>query len=632
MMNQSQKLLLAILLIGMIGILGCESKVATTAQSDSTDTQRIDSNSEQSSSQTAEQIRKTSPDNLAPVDSSPPPFLQPPKVRRNPIERVPQVCLVDIELSEPALIVLNIDDGSRQWQQKQLLSAGINSMAILGMYANREHDIEVEAHLADQNNAERVIAASNKLQFTTPALPSNFPPMEVITTQPDLAEPGIRMFAVNLWDKDVSLLDYGYLIAVDASGQVVWYCNTVDRTADFKVLSNGNILYQHGSYRYLYEVDILGRDIRSWYASRSVDKPNPRSIAVDVDTLHHDTLQLANGNFLSLATELRKFERYPVDEFKSEITFAPAWAVCDEVVEFKPDSGEIVQRLALTDLLDTNRFGYLCNNRFWRDKYDDFIESPCRDWSHANAMQLLADGSLLISLRHLDCLIKLNWSTQTIDWIMGDPAGWSPEFSDRLLKPVGQLSWPYHQHSPHFTSDGTLLMFDNGNYRALPRHGQPVYAQQNSSRIVAYRIDQTNRTVQQVYSYGADQGDKFYSPFYGEAEVLPATGNLFVVDGGHIETEDGRPYDMVPGEHQWARIFEITRGPQPRKVFELKIASPLGSDQGWSVYRGNHYPSLYDPFAVQAPKAKEIPNVFPRGDIVKRRPLERYTPKIVPGK
>ncbi|MFO0940513.1 MAG: aryl-sulfate sulfotransferase [Pirellulales bacterium] len=589
--------------------------------------------SEQTPEQPVEQIEAKLPKKISTIpDSYPPPFLRSPNARRNPIERVPQVCVVDVELSEPALIVLKIDDGSRQWQQKETLPAGVNSMAILGMYANRKHAIEVEAHLTDANNAERVVAAANKLSFTTPPLPDNFPPMEVITTQPDLAEPGVRMFAVNLWEKDVSLIDYGYLIAVDETGQVVWYCQTVDRTADFKLLSNGHILYQHGSYRYLYEIDILGRDIRSWYAARSAEKPNAKSIAVDVDTLHHDTLQLPNGNYLSLATELRKFERYPVDEFKAEITFGPAWAVCDEIVEFKPNTGEIVQRLALTDLLDTNRFGYLCNNRFWKDKYDDFIDSPCRDWSHANAMQLLADGSLLISLRHLDCIIKLNWSTQKIEWIMGDPAGWSAAFSELLLKPMGELSWPYHQHSPHFTADGLLLMFDNGNYRALPGFGQAISAEQNSSRIVAYRVDENNKTVQQVYSYGAAQGDLFYSPFYGEAEVLPKTGNLLVVDGGHIETEDGKPFDMVPGERQWARIFEIDHSSPPKKAFELKLASPLGSEKGWSIYRGNHFASLNAPFVVRAPKPNQIPPVFPRADIVKRNPLERYTPKIVPGK
>jgi arylsulfate sulfotransferase len=551
-------------------------------------------------------------------------WAQPPAVRPNPITRSPLIGIVDFETLMPSTVVIEINDGQRTWQIESKATSKKHSVAILGCYPDRRHQISVTA-----TTEAGVKETQHTAEFVTPALPKDFPPLSVAITKPGRMEPGIRMFAVNTWINDTSVLDYGYLIAVDQTGTVVWYCQTGDRTADSRVLNNGNILYQHGSYRYLYEIDIMGRDHRSWYAARSVAAPNAQSIAVDVDTMHHDIVELPNGNFLTLATELRFFERYPTDEFDATAPQKSTWAVCDEIIEFRPDSGEIVKRLPLTEILDTSRFSYLSLNRFWRDKYDDFIDSPCRDWSHANALQYLADAnSILVSLRHLNCMLKLDWQTDRIDWMIGDPTGWAEPFQTLFLKPDNELRWPYHQHSPHFTDTGLLLMFDNSNYRAVPFQ-RPTMAADNSSRVVAFQVDEKRRTVKQVYSYGAEQGDRFYSPFYGDAEILPRTRNLLVTDGGHIETEDGTPNDVVPCERQWARIFEITSGSKPEKLFELSCKSELGSKYGWNIYRCNSYPSLTKPFSVVVPGIDEQPTVHPRGPVVKINPLDSYTPKEV---
>jgi arylsulfate sulfotransferase len=551
-----------------------------------------------------------------------------PEVRPNPITRAPLVGIVDFETRAPTTAAIEISDGGRTWTYVVDKPNTKHSVTLLGLYPNRTHKITVTARtVADGQEQVRQID-----RFNTPPLPNNFPPISTTVAVEEKMEPGIRMFAVNNWTDSVSLLDYGFLIAMDNTGQVVWYCQTGDRTADCRVLQNGNILYQHGSYRYLYEIDILGRDLRSWYASRSVEAPNEQSIAVDVDTIHHEIIELPNGNFLTLATELRFFEEYPSDEFNPQAPLEPAWVVCDEIVEFRPDTGDIVKRLPLTEKLDTRRFGYLCLNRFWKDKYDDFIDSPCRDWSHANALQYLPqDNAVLVSLRHMNCLIKLDWHTDEVLWMFGDPTGWAERFQPYFLKPEQNLLWPYHQHSPHFTESGLLLMFDNGNYRAVP-YQPPTMAPDNSSRIVAFQIDQEHKTVKQVYSYGAAQGDQFYSPFYGEAEVLPKTRNLLITDGGHIETAQGVPNDVVPCERQWARIFEITSKAQPEKVYEMFCASTLGSNLGWSIYRCNHYPSLYEPLVVKTPESDERPMIRPRESIKKLNPLDSYTPVEVSSK
>ncbi|MEZ6081486.1 MAG: hypothetical protein R3C56_39195 [Pirellulaceae bacterium] len=86
-----------------------------------------------------------------------------------------------------------------------------------------------------------------------------------------------------------------------------------------------------------------------------------------------------------------------------------------------------------------------------------------------------------------------------------------------------------------------------------------------------------------------------------------------MTDGGHIELEDGTLHDDVPGERQWARIFEITRDSPPRKVFEVRCASVLGSPFGWSIYRASRIANLIDPFAIDPPAADEEVLLLSRG-------------------
>lgn len=551
-------------------------------------------------------------------------FVHPPLVRDNPNRRAPLICIVDVQTSQPTKVQLEISDGQRTWKQWEAGFSTNHSLAVMGMYPDRQHQIKIQVASEDGSQQD-----TNSVQYATGKLPEDFPPLDIDTSMPAKMESGIRMFAVNQWLNDTSIVDYGYLIAVDQTGKVVWYCKTDDRIADFRVLRNGNILYQHGSYRFLYEIDIFGRDLRSWYAARSVYPKDESSIPVDCDTLHHETIELANGNFLTLSTELRRFEKYPMDEFNPQTTFGSAWVVCDEIIEFEPNTGKIVKRLPITDLLDHDRFGYLCNHNFWKDKYDEFIDSPSRDWSHANALQYSEkDDSVLVSLRHLDCVIKLDWINHEIQWILGDPSGWSPALKKLHLDPEEGLRWSYHQHAPHFTDNGLLLMFDNGNYRAVfPQ--PPLPAAENASRVVAYRIDQESNSARQVYSYGLQQGDRFYSPFYGEAELLPMTRNLLITDGGRVESDAGQPLDNVPGERQWGRILEITSGRLSEKVFQLVCASPPGSETGWSIYRCNLYPNLRSPFAVNVPSPNEPAKLLPRELIRKRNPLQFYTPKIM---
>lgn len=542
-------------------------------------------------------------------------FVAQPTIRPNPVERAPLVAIVDVSTAEPVEAEVEIKDPDRAWVQPWSMKPSTNhSIAVMGLRPNRRHEIRVRIRKPGSQTQD----VSEPLYFTTPPLPKSFPPIRTLIAKPEKMEPGVTLFAVNLWRRNTSLLDYGYIIAVDEEGEVVWFCNTTDRIADMRLLKNGHLLYQQGSYRYLYEMDLLGQDHNRWVATNLTMLPDEESIPVKVDTMHHDTLELPNGNLMTLTTELREFINFPTSEFDPDAPWAPAHVVCDTITQFEPETGKIVDQVGLADLLDKRRFGYMALSGFWKDKYNERIDDLSRDWSHANALLYLPEeNSVIVSFRHLDCLMKINWETKDIIWILGDHGGWGKAWQKYLLKPVGDLSWTYHQHSPQLTPRGTLMIYDNGNYRARP-FNEATMAPDNQSRVVEFEIDEEAMTVKQVFEFKGIPGDEFYCPFYCEADWLPTTQNMLITDGGHIELKDGTPHDNVPGERQWARIIEVTRSQPHEKVFEIICESKPGSEFGWSIYRSQRYRNLYEGFSLVPPPPGVEPKMIERLRHIKR--------------
>jgi arylsulfate sulfotransferase len=153
------------------------------------------------------------------------------------------------------------------------------------------------------------------------------------------------------------------------------------------------------------------------------------------------------------------------------------------------------------------------------------------------------------------------------------------------LNPIGEIEWQYHQHAPEITPQGTILVFDNGNFRHRPFDQRP---DQNYSRAVEYSIDGGAMTVSQVWSYGGPGDEIFFSNALGDVDWLPWTGNVLITDGSRLTPN-------VPAS-RWARIVEVTHTTPAQKVFELIVQDAPDSDfSGWRVYRSERLPNLYPP-------------------------------------
>ena len=208
------------------------------------------------------------------------------------------------------------------------------------------------------------------------------------------------------------------------------------------------------------------------------------------------------------------------------------------------------------------------------------------DWCHANAVAYDAgDDSILVSLRTQDCIVKFARATGELTWILGAHGNWKTPWSDKLLTPVGDLGWQFHQHDCSITPGGGILCFDNGNFRATP-FDPKLPPEENYSRAVEFEVDEAAGTVRQIWSYGARPGERLYACYQGGALRLPMTGNTLITYGG-IVTVDGKPADAADAGFCRSRVIEVT--PDGDVVFDLWVDG-AGEDPPipLSVFRAAH--------------------------------------------
>ena len=523
-----------------------------------------------------------------------PSFTAAPTITANPNRDVPLAAIVSAVTNEPTVLQIQISDGNRDWKiptSEELATS--HSLPLLGFKPDRRHVVHVTAR-----NAAGNVSATIPLEFETEPLPDYFPMLEVSVSKPEKMEPGVTLFALMRWpDGGEPDEEFGLAIAVDEHGEVVWYRRNDPMFEDPHRMASGNLISLVG-YNRAEEVDMLGNTVASWHASKH---PNPEadalvpdgSIPVATETFHHDIQEMPSGNLLVLSTEMRRIADYPTVVDDDKAAKAPANVIGDVVVEFARD-GSIVNEWKLLDLLDAGRLGYESLGPIWGEWAYKDVEGGTKDWGHANSVSYEPDtDSILVSLRHQEAVISISRQNGDLNWILGAHEGWGEPWAPYLLKPEGEFEWPYHQHAAETTASGSLILYDNGNFRSLPPKPTST-VEESYSRAVEYAIDTESRTIRQVWSYGGPGEEVFYSPFIGEADQLPQTGNVLITDGGRIRDEQGRPSDRIVGDHHWARIVEVTHSDHPEKVFEMTVDSQEHEKSvGWAVYRSDRLRSLY---------------------------------------
>lgn len=142
------------------------------------------------------------------------------------------------------------------------------------------------------------------------------------------------------------------------------------------------------------------------------------------------------------------------------------------------------------------------------------LTSPLIDYIHVNSIEHTADGNIIISCRHLDEVVKINAVNGQIIWRLGGSESKNSTFTIANDTFSGFTGFS-HQHSAIETSRGTILLFDNGNLKPLPK----------VSRAVEYDLDLTSYTATKVWEHVPQNGR--HSTAMGSVQEL-VNGNILV--------------------------------------------------------------------------------------------------------
>lgn len=143
---------------------------------------------------------------------------------------------------------------------------------------------------------------------------------------------------------------------------------------------------------------------------------------------------------------------------------------------------------------------------------------PGVDWFHSNsAIYDPSDDTIIVSSRE-NFVIKLDYKSGTIIWILGDPTKYWYTFPSLRAKALtlapGGL-YPVGQHALSITSEGLLMLFNDGLGSLNQPAGEPAGEFRGYSTVSAYSINKASMTAAEVWDY--DAGATIYSAFCSSA-------------------------------------------------------------------------------------------------------------------
>ena len=269
------------------------------------------------------------------------------------------------------------------------------------------------------------------------------------------------------------ILLQGYIInawptATDLSGNVLWYYD--QKVGDLtRTEPGGRMLVINSPKNSLYnntvrEIDLAGNVTLATNAQRineqlaTMTGPNgqPRRPITQFD---HEARRLPNGRIVVKAAS----EMLVTNAGQCGTTNGVP-NTCDvigtQVLVLNPNL-QIVWAWDAFDFLDISRRASL--NEVCKQTSpgcpEFFLASTANDWLHTNSIQLTADGNLLVSLRDLDWVIKINYANGKGDghvmWKMGYQGDFTmnnPPTSPLCTTPTQQqeYAWFTHQHDANF--------------------------------------------------------------------------------------------------------------------------------------------------------------------------------------
>lgn len=313
-------------------------------------------------------------------------------------------------------------------------------------------------------------------------------------------------------------------VATDVNNNVIWYLPGFETNGGnlYRAIPGGTFI---GAYddqsginnrHLLREWDLAGNVVREL----SVTSLNLQLTAVGEDKIisfSHDAYRFPNGDTALIAS----VERLNVNQGAGSVNvLGDMVIVVDSNLQLKWWWNEF-EHIPITQ---TAVLGETCTAGV--DGCPVLLTAgSVNDWTHSNSIAPTPDGNLVISIRHQDMAIKLNYQNGTIPaWKSGQTDNtmmWTfgnrgipgvPAFTTTATDSNDSIPWPTHQHDVEFQPNGELTVFDNGNTRIAQFGGD--------SRGQAWLLNESNLRATRIFNQ--DLG--VFAQATGAAELL-SNGN-----------------------------------------------------------------------------------------------------------
>ncbi len=347
-------------------------------------------------------------------------------------------------------------------------------LPILGLYEN--YDNQVEFILMSAEGKPR---CSKTITLRTAALPS---------------KPSISINVNNLGTDYGGTFIVGDLnLGFDQNGDIRWSASPISPTgiAPTRKLNNGNMLFVAGDGKSFVEATMLGEVIHTYSVPTGI---------------HHDIIEMPNGNFLVTSNS------------------GTGKTVEDVIIEINRSSGSLTKVWDLSTILDPSR--------------KPLPDAAPGDWFHMNSLFFdPTDNSIIVSGRSQSAVVKLDYETGSLRWILGNPAGWNQYLAGYTLNAIDNSGnridvssidfWSYGQHAVQRLANGNILMYDDGDFRGFFDNASAP--QRSYTRGVEYAIDEKNMTVRLVWEFDNDKS--IFTPYTGFIQQLSSSRVLAYMDG-----------------------------------------------------------------------------------------------------
>ncbi|MCR8683289.1 aryl-sulfate sulfotransferase [Campylobacter sp. LMG 17559] len=367
---------------------------------------------------------------------------------------------------------------------------------------------------------------------------------------------------------------------VDTKGEIRWYLDN-DKLMDknniynrgimmgFRQNSDGALSFGFGQ-RYV-KYDLMGREIFN------------RILPSSYIDFSHSMSQMPNGNYLlrvALANVKRpdgknvRSVRDVILEVDNNGNVVDEWRLFEILDPYRANIIKVLDQGAVCLNVDVSKAGKTLSNEELAkmdtsEIFGDIAGTGVgRNWAHVNSVDYdPSDDSIIISSRHQSAIIKIG-RDKKVKWILGAHKGWGEKYKKALLQPIdkngkniiceddyskcpgyknkeGGFDFTWTQHTAFRIDEKSnkryiyITAFDNGDARAIT---QPAFASMKYSRAVVYKIDQKNKTVEQIWEYGKQRGNKWFSPITSLAEYYKDKNSIMV-----YSASAGMAFDLSKG-------------------------------------------------------------------------------------